>query len=89
MGRIKLANPPPIKWWRGDDGLFRTKNGTTSEADANVVLAPGNVESSNVNIVSAMVDMISLARMYDMQTQLITNADNNEKAASAVLQVSG
>jgi flagellar basal-body rod protein FlgF len=87
VGRIKLANPPAAQMVRGDDGLFRTQNGKAAEADANVFLAPGSVESSNVNIVGAMVDMISLARMYDMQTQMITNADTNEKAASSVLQV--
>lgn len=87
VGRIKLATPSSAQMVRGDDGLFRTQNGKAAEADANVILDPGNVESSNVNIVGAMVDMISLARSYDMQTQLITNADTNEKAASSVLQV--
>jgi len=87
VGRIKLANPPTAQMVRGDDGLFRTQDGKAAEADANVILAPGNVESSNVSIVGAMVNMISLARSYDMQTQLMTNADSNEKAASSVLQV--
>jgi len=87
VGRIKLTNPPAAQLVRGDDGLFRTKDGSTAAADANVVLAPGNVEGSNVNTVGALVDMISLARMYDMQTQLMTNADNNEKTASTVMQL--
>lgn len=87
VGRIKLANPPSAQIVRGDDGLFRTQNGKTAEADSSVILTSGNVESSNVSIVGAMVDMISLARSYDMQTQLMTNADTNEKTASSVLQV--
>jgi len=40
-----------------------------------------------VSTVGALVDMISLARMFDMQTRLMTNADNNEKTASTVMQV--
>ena len=88
IGRIKLTNPPNSQMVRGDDGLFRTMDGSTPPADANVMIASGFVESSNVNTVGALVDMISLARMYDMQTQLMTNADNNEKSASTVLQVS-
>ena len=87
VGRIKLTNPPASQLVRGDDGLFRTKDGKAAEADAGVTLAPGNVEGSNVSTVGALVDMISLARMYDMQTRLLTNADTNEKSASSVLQV--
>jgi flagellar basal-body rod protein FlgF len=87
VGRIKLTNPPSAQLVRGEDGLFRTKDGVAAAADASVSLAPGSVEGSNVNTVGALVDMISLARSYDMQTQLMTNADNNEKTASTVLQV--
>lgn len=87
VGRIKLVNPPAAQMVRGDDGLFRTKNGSQAGVDANVTLAPGYLESSNVNVVAALVDMISLARSYDLQTQMMTNADSNEKTASSVLQV--
>jgi len=87
VGRLKLVNPPNAQMVRGDDGLFRTRDGSTAAADATVTVASGNVESSNVNAVGAMVDMISLARMYDMQVRMMTTANENEKAASSVLNM--
>ena len=87
VGRIKLANPPEAQMVRGDDGLFRTKDGQAAEADTKVALAPGNIESSNVNTVGAMVDMISLARSYDLQMKMLQNADSNAKTAESLLNI--
>ena len=89
MGRIKLVNPPNAQMVRGDDGLFRTLNGKPADADANILLSTGSVENSNVNTVSAMVDMISLARMYDMQMKMLTTANENAKTAGAILTLNG
>ena len=72
---------------RGDDGLFRTQNGNPAEADANVVLASGYLESSNVNTVSALVDMITLARSYDLQMKMLTSADSNAKTAGTIFNI--
>jgi flagellar basal-body rod protein FlgF len=87
VGSIKLVNPPESQMVRGDDGLFRTKDGKPAPADTNVTLATGNLENSNVNTVAAMVDMISLARSYDMQIKMLTTADNNAKSASTLLNI--
>ena len=89
IGRIKLVNPPENQMVRGNDGLFRTKDGNAAEADANVMVAPGNLESSNVNPVEAMVNMISLARQFDMQMKMLQSADANAKQASTLLSVNG
>lgn len=87
VGRIKLVNPPEAQLVRGSDGLFRTKDGNTAEADGNVTVTPGSLESSNVNSVEAMVDMISLARQFDMQMKMLQSADNNAKQASSILNM--
>ena len=88
VGRIKLVNPPEAQMVRGDDGLFRTSDGKAAEADANVTMVSGSLESSNVNTVGAMVDMISLARSYDLQMKMLTNADTNAKTAETLLNIS-
>jgi flagellar basal-body rod protein FlgF len=44
---------------RGDDGLFRLKDGATAQADPAVTVAGGALEGSNVNPVDADGDMIS------------------------------
>ncbi len=53
LGKLKLVNPPTQNLVRGDDGLFRTKNGAPVEADANVVVASGTLEGSAVPTVGA------------------------------------
>jgi flagellar basal-body rod protein FlgF len=72
---------------RGDDGLFRGKDGKSFDADANVKVVDGSVEGSNVSVVSAMVDMISLGRQFEMQMKLLTNAENNASKASQLLNL--
>lgn len=85
VGRIKLTNPEQNMLLRGDDGLFRSRDGNPAEADVNVNVAAGFLEGSNVNAVEAMVSMISLARQFDMQMKLLTHADNNARQASKIL----
>ena len=88
-GRLKLVNPPAEQLERGGDGLFRLKDGTVAAADANVSVAPGSLEGSNVNSVEAMVSMISLARKFDMQMKMLQSADNNARQASQIMNISG
>ncbi|HAF45595.1 MAG TPA: flagellar basal-body rod protein FlgF [Gallionellaceae bacterium] len=89
VGRIKLTNPPEAQMVRGEDSLFRTRDGNAADADANVNVASGSLEGSNVNMVESMVNMISLARQFDTQMKLLQTADNNAKAASSVLTING
>ncbi|HEX8964537.1 MAG TPA: flagellar basal-body rod protein FlgF [Rhodocyclaceae bacterium] len=86
IGRIKLVNPPEGNLVRGGDGLFRLRDRTAAPLDDNVKLASGFLEGSNVNPVSQMVSMISLSRQFDMQMQMITNAQSNDRSAGQVLQ---
>lgn len=87
LGRIKLVNPPEENIVRGDDGLFRLRDGAEAEADANVVVIGGAVEGSNVNVVNAMVDMISLARQFEMQMNMMKNAEANDSRATQILNL--
>jgi flagellar basal-body rod protein FlgF len=88
LGRIKLVNPPEDTIVRGDDGLFRVRNGEQVDADAAVSLAGGSLEGSNVSVVDSMVNMISLARQFEMQMSLLKNAESNETKAAQLLALS-
>lgn len=87
VGRIKLVNPPEIDMIRGEDGMFRTRDGKPAPADGKVTALVGNLESSNVNTVEAMVNMITLARQFETQMKMLQVADNNSKSASQVLNM--
>jgi flagellar basal-body rod protein FlgF len=89
LGRVKLVNPPEENLVRGDDGLFRLKDGGQADADANVVLIGGALEGSNVNVVDSMVDMIALARQFEMHMALMKNAESNEAKAAQILSLAG
>ena len=87
VGRIKLVNPPESDLVRGDDGLFRTRNGEPADADENVRLAPETLEGSNVNPVDSMVNLISLARQFEMQIKMLQTADSNAAKANQILSM--
>ena len=85
LGRIKLVNPAQQDLVRGDDGLFRMKDGSSAQGDPAVKVAGGALEGSNVSAVDAMVDMISLARSFETQMSLLKNAENNAAKATQIL----
>lgn len=88
LGRIKLVNPPEESITRADDGLFRIRDGNPADADIAVTVIGGSLEGSNVNVVDAMVNMISLARQFEMHMNLLKNAESNASKASQVLSLS-
>jgi flagellar basal-body rod protein FlgF len=89
VGRIKLTNPAETDLVRGDDGLFRLKSGQPAEADANVTLVAGALETSNVNPAEALVNMVSLSRQFEMQMRVLRAAQDNESSANKVLSANG
>ncbi|OYY92553.1 MAG: flagellar biosynthesis protein FlgF [Hydrogenophilales bacterium 28-61-23] len=84
-GRIKLVNPTETDLERGEDGLFRQKSGQPADADANVTLISGALETSNVNPAEAMVNMVSLARQFELQMRVLRAAEDNNRSADKVL----
>jgi flagellar basal-body rod protein FlgF len=86
VGRIKLVNPPRESLERGEDGLFRLGDGTDAPADAAVRVASGVIESSNVNAADALVNMIELARQFELQVKAIRSAEENGQASTQLLR---
>jgi flagellar basal-body rod protein FlgF len=88
VARIKLVTPAETGLKRGTDGLFRTPDGAPAPADANARLTAGALESSNVNIASAMMNMIELSRRFDLQVKAIRSAEDNGAASTQLLRTS-
>ena len=89
IARLKLVNPPASTLKRAEDGVFVTQNGQPAPADANVTVVGAALESSNVNVVETMVNMISLARQFEMQMKMLENAQNNAGKADQLLNMNG
>ena len=86
VSRIKLVNPPGGTLQRGSDGLYRSSDGTPAAADANVQLASGVLEASNVNLPSCLVNMIELSRRFELQVRALHTADEDAQSSTKLLQ---
>lgn len=89
LGKIKLVNPAQGELARRADGLFRTVGGAPADADPAVVLVGGALEASNVNAIATMVDMITLARQYELHMKILQTAEQNAQKATQLLAASG
>ncbi|MCB1907741.1 MAG: flagellar basal-body rod protein FlgF [Rhodocyclaceae bacterium] len=85
VGQLKLVDPPEGGLLRGEDGLFRLRDGGAAPADEAVRVVGGHLEGSNVNVVDQMVNMISLARQFEMQTRMLTTAEQDDRTATRLL----
>ena len=88
LDRLRLVNPPPETLERGTDGLFRTADGELPPADAELRLLSGHLEASNVNMARAMVEMIELARQFELQVRMMRTAGDNADTAAQLMRLS-
>lgn len=87
LDQIRLVNPPKDNLTKGEDGLIRTRDGIEVVADIDVRVVSGALEGSNVNAVSAMVDMITLSRSYEMQVKMMKTAEENDTAVTQIMKM--
>ena len=87
VDRIKLVKPPLENLKKQEDGLLYLKDGTKAQANADVSLLQGALEGSNVNAVSAMVEMIELAKNFEMQTKVMKKTDENSGVSAKLMQM--
>ena len=87
VDRIKLVNPEVASLQKGSDGLLRMADGETAAPDANVSIMSGALEQSNVNVAKTLVNMIELARQYEMQVNVIKTSEENADSAATVMRL--
>ncbi len=88
VDRIRLVDPDTKGLRRTDDGLIRAEDGQAPEADANVRVVTGMLETSNVNTVAALTRMIELSRTYETQIKMMSSANDIEKSHNRLLAIS-
>ncbi len=87
IDRIKMVAPSLEGMEKGPDGLMRQQDGQLLEADADVQLATGSLESSNVNIVDSMVDMIEFSRRFEMQVKMMKTAEQTDESSASIMRI--
>lgn len=88
VGRLRLVNPDTKNLKRTDDGLIRTKDGTAVAPDANVRVINGMLETSNVNPVMALTQMIELSRAFETHIKMMETANKLEQSHNRLLATS-
>jgi flagellar basal-body rod protein FlgF len=87
VGRIKIVSPEHDNIVKGGDGLLRTKDGSAAEPATEVTLVSGVLESSNVNTIEAMVNMISLARQFEVQVKIMQTAEQMDEHTTKIMNL--
>jgi flagellar basal-body rod protein FlgF len=87
VDQIRMVNPANSDLEKGNDGLMRLKPGVTAEPDASLQLVNGTLEGSNVNVVDSMVDMIELARRFEIQVKMMKTSEEMEQSSSSIMRM--
>ena len=88
-GRITLVNVPGDNITKGLDSYLRPADGVIPPADSKISLASGFIESSNVNSVESMVEMIQYQRAYELQVKMIGVAKEIDTETSKLMRSDG
>ncbi len=88
VDRIKLVKPDYADLTKGIDGLIRRLDGEVQEPDASIRLQSGFVESSNVNPVDELTEIMTLARQFEINVKMMKVMEENSDAARQVLRSS-
>ena len=80
------VNPERELLQKGVDGLLHMQDGNVAFADPGITVTAGALEQSNVNVAKTLVNMIELARQYEMQVNVIKASKENADAASQIMR---
>lgn len=86
IDQIKLVQLDPQTSYKGVDGLMKVDGGAPLAVDPNGRVASGYVESSNVNAVHELTNIIGLSRQFEMNIKMMKTAEENSAAAAKILQ---
>ena len=87
VDRLKMVKPTLDNLEKRVDGLLYLKQGKALKPDADVSLIQGALEGSNVNAIEAMVEMIELARNFELQTKVMKNVNENSGVSAKLMQM--
>lgn len=88
VDQIKLVNPDPAELEKRSDGLIYFKGETPPPPSLDAELVSGALETSNVNAVDAMVEMIELARQFELHVKVMKSVSENDASSARLMQMS-
>ena len=87
IDRLVLVNPPAADVRKGSDGLLRVPDIDNLEPDGAVRLSVGALESSNVNPINAMVEMMALARSFEGHMQAMKLSEELDASSASLMRL--
>lgn len=87
LDRIKLVNPSNQALLKGEDGLFYHKEKLNLQPDPSVQVVSGAIESSNVNAVEMLVNLMDTQRLYEVQVKMMQLAEQNDESSEKIMDV--
>lgn len=86
VGRLQVVETSTRDLVRGEDSLMRAAPGRPAPLPAaGAVLSTGVLENSNVDATGALVQMIELARQFEMQVRVLHSGDESARSANSLL----
>lgn len=86
VDRIKLVKPDYADLKKGVDGLVRRRDGQEQVPDASLRLQSGFLETSNVNAVDELTNIMALARQFEVNVKMMKMIEENSTALAQVLR---
>ncbi|WP_294946156.1 flagellar basal body rod protein FlgF [Sulfurivirga sp.] len=92
VDQLRLVAPNEKDLVKGEDGFIRLKPGALMGEEAlvraNLRLIKGALETSNVNVAQALVNMLELSRKYELQVKMMKTAKDHSDATDKLLRMS-
>ena len=89
LSRLQLVNVPQANVIKGQDSHLRPKDGVIPPSDAKIEINNKGLESSNVNSIDAMVDMLNSSRAFEVSFRLITTSRDMDSESAKLMRSQG
>jgi flagellar basal-body rod protein FlgF len=87
LDRIKMVNPPIESLRKTPEGHLQSGDGLPLPPDGTVRLATGSLEASNVNAITAMVNMIELSRQFEHHMKMVAMGEELDNSSSSLMRM--
>lgn len=88
VDQLKLVSAPPEALAKAAPGIFQARDGQNLEVDETIKVAGGSLESSNVNAVSELTDILAIARQFELEVRMMQKVEENDEASSQLVRIS-
>lgn len=87
LDRMQIVQAEPDQVVIRQDGLYDPAEGSAFTPAIVPKVNSGSLEGSNANVFSALIDMISMSRRYEMQVKVLKQADELAQRSQSQAQI--